>query len=161
MMTPAKKRITLSQEHAALDLLRQGPARCKPERCSLLLQTADHVGAAHLLALELNARIVAMEFGKETVISGEINAAHSIQPNDTGDVVIAVDLGQRKPRDRTVHIFGDLLHFNARLRHFYARPMAIDQPHAKLILKATQRLTHCRLRQMQPRSRTTHAALPR
>src|SRR5882757_9637968 len=74
MMTPAKKRITLSQEHAALDLLRQGPARCKPERCSLLLQTADHVGAAHLLALELNARIVAMEFGKETVISGEINA---------------------------------------------------------------------------------------
>jgi hypothetical protein len=102
-----------------------------------------------------------MEFGKETVVRREINAAHRIQPDDTRDVMIAIDLGQRKPRDCTVHIFGDLLHFNARLRHFYARPVAIDQPHAKLILKAMQRLTYCRLCQVQPRSRTTHAALPR
>jgi hypothetical protein len=43
MMTPAKKRITLPQEHAALDLLGQGPARCSPSVaafCCKLLTTS-------------------------------------------------------------------------------------------------------------------------
>ncbi len=72
--------------------------------------------------------------------------------------MFTIHLGQRQPRDRAVHVFGNLLHFDAGLRDLDARTVAIHEAQPQLLLQPAQRLAHGGLRQMQFRRRATHAA---
>ncbi|MNE24316.1 hypothetical protein D3C80_1176020 [compost metagenome] len=149
MVLATEECISLAQKQPLLQ-----PWLCTPveaeARCSgFLLQGGDDIGAAHHVDFQLDPWVLAMEVGQEVIETFADDATDHQQAHFAHQLVRRLLQQAADLRHLPVHLASQLEQLLAHFCQYEARSATGNELAAKLLFKAFERLTHCRLGEVQ------------